>query len=413
VKALLKKLYHWLFPAIAPPLDFPTLEDLKYELRLRKKAISNGRRELPATDSIEPDETEIQIRRRIAAEKQRAERKHEQQQQIQREKLETFQPSAVIADIKIQVGKAVGDFKAIANRAVVDLHKVYEKTGLEQKALHDFRTKHRLTAPADYPQSQILHWGFIALLLVVEIGISAMFYAEGQQKPKGGIPIAVGVSVCNIGVTIVASVFLMRQFFHRNWLNRIVWGGLYLAIIGCVILLNLFFAHMRDAMSAPEFRINNPTGSVPVNDIFTAMMGGALGLQSLNSYLFLAVTNFFCLLAIIDVFKMDDPYPGYGNRQRKADRAYEEWTEAIGAVHTRLDASRERTEQAINELNTVLSQKIALRRKNLEVMHTLEDKHQHALDLLRFYEQELITFYRKLNRESRKTQPPKYFDEDP
>jgi hypothetical protein len=413
VKTLLKRLFHWLFPAIAP-LDFPSLEDLKSELRLRRKAITNGRRDLPASDSTEPDEVEIQIRQRIASERQKAERKHEQQQQIQQEKLETFQPSAVIADIKIQVGNAVADFKAIANRAVVDLHKVYEKTGLEQKALHDFRVKHRLTAPADYPESQLLHWGFIALILVIEITISAGFFSEGLRASySAAIPMAVGISVCNIGITIVASYFLMRQLFHRNWLRKIVWGGLYLAIIACVVLINLFFAHVRDAMSAPGFRINNPEGFVPVNDIIASMMEGSLSLQSLKSYLFLAVTNFFCLLAIIDVFKMDDPYPGYGKRERRADRAYEEWIEAKDEVHARLTASREKNTQAIEELNTTLGQKMMLRRKNLGLMRSLEEKHRNMLEILGSYERELIAFYRKLNKESRSTQPPRYFDEEP
>jgi hypothetical protein len=411
MRALLRRFFRWLFPE-SDRSEFPSLEELKAELHLRKKAIANGRKELPPAESTRPDDVEGSIRERVARERRKAEKKHDIQRESLRDRLSRMQSGAGVANIKAQVIGAVTDFKVAASQTVTDLYVVYRKAEGHRHALKIFREKNKLTAPASYPDSQLLHWGFIGIILLLEIALSAYFFSQGHSMGYlGGVSLAIAVSVCNIGLTIVASVLLLRQLFHRSWLRKIFFGAIYGAILACVVLINFFFAHIRDAMSEPSFFVNNPNGTVPVREIVNAILSGSVGLQSLDSYLFLGITTFFCLIAIIDVYTMDDPYPGYGRRERLFERAYEDWVEQKEQALSDLAASRDRKIQVVEGFKEQLHEKNILQTALLQNARDVALKQTNLLHMLNGYESELVSFYRSLNKASRTTPPPKYFDE--
>jgi hypothetical protein len=411
MRTLLRKFFRWLFPE-SDRSEIPSLEELKAELHLRKRAIANGRKELPPSDSTRPDEVEGGIRERLAREKRKIDKKYELQRESLRGKLARLQSGTGVADIKSQVIGAVTDFKVAADQTITDLYVVYRRAEGHQNALKIFREKNKLTAPASYPDSQLLYWGIIGIILVIEIALSAYFFSQGHSMGYlGGVSLAVAVSVCNIGLTIVASLLLLRQLFHRNWLRRIFFGAIYGLTLACVVLINFFFAHVRDVMSAPNFFADNPTGAVPVQAIVHTLLSGSFALQSLDSYLFLGITTFFCLIAIIDVYKMDDPYPGYGRRERHFERAYEDWVDQKEQSLSNLATSRDRKIQAVEGFKDQLHEKSMLQTALLQNAHDISLKQTQLLHLLIGQEQELVDFYRSLNRASRKTPPPTYFDE--
>lgn len=411
MRTLLRKFFRWLFPE-SDRSEVPSLEELKAELHLRKQAIASGRKELPSSDSTRPDEVEVGIRERLAHEKRKVDKKYDLQRESLRGKLARLQSGAGVADIKSQVIGAVTDFKVAADQTITDLYVVYRRAEGHQNALKIFREKNKLTAPASYPDSQLLYWGIIGIILVIEIALSAYFFSQGHSMGYlGGVSLAVAVSICNIGLTIVASLLLLRQLFHRNWLRRIFFGAIYGLILACVLLINFFFAHVRDVMSAPNFFADNPTGAVPVQAIVHTLLSGSLALQSLDSYLFLGITLFFCLIAIIDVYKMDDPYPGYGRRERHFERAYEDWVEQKEQSLSNLATSRDRKIQVIEGFKDQLHEKSMLQTALLQNAHDVSLKQTQLLHLLNGYELELVTFYRSLNRASRTTPSPSYFDE--
>lgn len=410
--SLLMKFFRWLFPVASNP-DIPSFEELKSELHLRRHAIANGRKEAPPTDSTTPDEVEKKIRERVNREKQKAEKKHELQHDSLRDKLSRLQAGTGVVDIKFQVIGAVTDFQLAADRTVTDLHVVYRKAEGHENALNAFRDRNKLTAPASYPDSQLFHWGVIALILVVEISLSAFFFSQGHRLGYlGGVSLAVAVSVCNIGLTIVASLLLLRQLFHRNWLRKIFFGTIYASVLAAVFLINFFFAHVRDAMSAPDFFDNNPNGAVAAGEIIDAILSGSLALQSLDSYLFLGLTTFFCLIAIIDVYKMDESYPGYGKRDRLFEHAHEDWVQQKEQSLSNLVEIRNRKIQAIDDVKVQLHDKSMLQTALLQTARDNDENRMRLLHLLNGHETELVGFYRSLNKASRKTPPPAYFDEE-
>lgn len=412
MRALLRRFFRWLFPD-ADRSEIPSLEELKAELHLSKQAIANGRKESPPSDSTRPDDVETAIRERVARENRKVEKKHELQRESLRDKLARLQSGTGVVDIKSQVIGAVTDFKVAADQTITDLHVVYRKAEGHQNSLNLFREKNRLTAPASYPDSQLLYWGVIGLILVFEIALSAYFFSQGHSMGYlGGVSLAVAVSVCNIGLTIVASLLLLRQLFHRNWLRRIFFGAIYGLVLTCVFLINFFFAHVRDFMSAPNFFADNPTGAVPVQTIVNTLLSGSFSLQTLDSYLFLGITTFFCLIAIIDIYKMDDPYPGFGRRTRHFERAYEDWVEQKEQSLSNLAASRDRKIQVAEGFKDQIHEKSMLQTALLQNARDVALKQTALLHLLNSYERELLSYYRSLNKASRKTPPPAYFDEE-
>jgi hypothetical protein len=164
-------------------------------------------------------------------------------------------------------------------------------------------------------------------------------------------------------------------------------------------------------MSAPDFFVNNPSGVPPVQEIINKLLAGSLGFQSLESYLFLGITTLFCVVAIIDVYNMDDPYPGYGKRERQFERAYEEWVESKEEAQQRLAGSRDQQIQAIEGLQERIHEKDILQKAILLNARDTDAKYENVLHALQSHEFELIKFYRSLNEASRRTAPPSFFNE--
>ena len=70
---------------------------------------------------------------------------------------------------------------------------------------------------------------------------------------------------------------------------------------------------------------------------------------------------FFCMVAAIDGFKMDDPYPGYGKISRKHEEIIREYTDEKANIVDDLTYTRDRALDYIRDAR----QNLAARRSEL------------------------------------------------
>ena len=82
-----------------------------------------------------------------------------------------------------------------------------------------------------------------------------------------------------------------------------------LSYVMVALALNLAIAHYRDVA-----QISSAQADVQA---VQAMLSAPFGLRDLQSWLLLGMGAFFSVLACIDGFKFDDPYPGYGRKHRE------------------------------------------------------------------------------------------------
>lgn len=408
-----------------------TLEGLMDELGVEHYASKNGKLEKPPADADSPDEIERRIAKRISREKAAACRVWENRRSFAKNRMAVLQFRSGIAKIEAQIEEAVGAFERRAKRTVHDTYLFREDAEQQAVALENFKLKNKLTKPADIPETPILNVGIIAVVLLFEIVLNAYFFGKTDPMgPLGGFNYALTLAICNIGVTIFASALLLRQLFHRNILRKLFFGTIYAAILLFVFVLNVVFAKARDLMQDPALQSAFATTqrSLSAADLLAPSLRNApqeisgnlsavlleqakylLTYEHFDTYLLLLSTCVFCLLAAYEVYKMDDPFPGFGKRTRAYRAARLLLEEKSKAGLNQLDKERDhhlkRTESIGNDVIADLKMQDSI----------LVDSHEHdsvyfrTLQKLCSFEADLIREYRRLNSASRSSPPPPFF----
>ncbi len=292
--------------------------------------------------------------------------------------------------------------------------------------LNRFKREEGRTADADFPESRRLHYGILATLLVLETLINGIFFGTNVAGGLfGGMSYAVLISAVNVlGLGFLAAT-MFRYVQHRDSRRKI--GGL--AILGVVVVVavfwNLFVAHYREALaedyppppetvtaesSASEQEIaacwRGPDESEADQEALCLFRASPFGFGGFYSYMLLLIGLAMCAFAALDWFKTDDPYPGYGKRERHRRRTEEALSddrrELLGRVRDMHDDAlgRQRGDfvDPVDSRGLALSAFDKLLRRHGDLCSfagDLEKSCSGALDI-----------YRTANREARSTPEP-------
>ncbi|MEP7027098.1 MAG: hypothetical protein ABI960_00755, partial [Candidatus Eisenbacteria bacterium] len=174
-------------------------------------ARADGRVNLPDSGAQEPNEVETAICREY-------ERQHlalvEQTRNELRSLTATFEeledqlPSR--RDLVACVAESLAgvEHDLATDHAVVSLR---QEQQLRRRDLRAFVRERRLAREASYPTSRLLHFGIIALVVVVESVANAEFFASVSTLGLvGGFLQAVGVSLVNVVSGVLAGYFCVR-----------------------------------------------------------------------------------------------------------------------------------------------------------------------------------------------------------
>jgi hypothetical protein len=268
-----------------------------------------------------------------------------------------------------------------------------------------FREKHRRTVDAHYPDSRLFHYSVVALVLLLESLFNGYFFAKGSEFGLlGGISQSIAVAVVNIlPAFVIAGLVLLRYSRHVSFLLRWPARLLLLAYGAWILLFNLAVAHFRDLLaSQPDQAV-----SLALQQLQTQ----PFVLTDLNSWLLFFVGMLFALIAAYDGYKADDPYPGYGARQRRLHDI-----EAYCDAETRRLEAQVATvrEDYLDELSALSAQVQDLYPHLFhlsEQKRALRERHRHCLDDLANAGDALIHRYRQGNRIARSTPAPAFFEQ--
>jgi uncharacterized membrane protein YedE/YeeE len=214
------------------------------------------------------------------------------------------------------------------------LYQAKENEARALKHLRWFQQKHGLHyRAASYPQSQFYHFAIVAALALVEWVSLAAFYAEGSDFGLvGGVLIAMTLSVVNISLAILSGS-LLRYVNHRSTRRK----GLALTGVAflytCFLLVTLAAAHYRVAtndiaQSQPEISTPTTTPLPPqVAADFDQWRAARLawqrfarnpaGFEDVFSWILVVLAVIFGIFASYKGYRLDDPYPGYGELDRE------------------------------------------------------------------------------------------------
>jgi hypothetical protein len=379
---------------------------------LRENAIRDaenlGKNELPPSDSINPCETELVIKNYANDTSKLIDSIYTKEKEILISRLSSFTPSTIITELKIEAKNAVTDFSASINtfiqKAILDKREYH---GIEIE-LERFKKENKLYRDPHYPDSPLMNWAILLSILLFEIISNAYFFMAGHPAGfLGAFLQSLLISFCSMCL-VFPTAFFIRQLFHNSIARKAVF--IPLTLLACVIIIsfNLCVAHLRDIL------INNPIGlgGLGNNIIVDRISNGIFNLDSPESYLIFMVLTGLTIIAIIDIFKMDDPYPNFGKLHRLLKESDTKWNEICEIKEKELTDNKENFRNIILELSRKIDQKFLMQQEMITSLHLKYQKYYNDIKLNENIANDLLDIFRRTNTKNRKTEPPDYFTID-
>lgn len=394
-------------PYVPGSSRLPTLDvaDWSKKAKLAERAVRRGESNLPPTESTDLDEIEIEILNLIDTCRQEAVSTTQKEIQRYTEDLQSIRSSSVLSEVIQQIRSAIGDMKALSHSAKTELYDARERVRSTKQELQIFRKVNELTHRNAEEPTLV----FGVLLLVVfflgEVIVNATFLSEGSSGGMiGGLGLAIGFSVINIGLPVILFASWVRYLFHQRYILKL-FGFVGAAIwFTLAITLNMGLGHYRIALVS---LVDNPAVVA-----WTAIGERLLNFGDTESAILFVLGFSLGLAALLDRFFLSDRYPEYTKKTKNFRHALDDYkllkSEKIEQLQDKRDNYIKNADEALTKADERLTrfhEKLA-RRRNLhqnefpQYMMHLENK-----------QAELLKRYRAINSEHRTEAPPRYFEE--
>jgi Skp family chaperone for outer membrane proteins len=266
-----------------------------------------------------------------------------------------------------------------------------------------FRSQHFLTdRTASYPTSRLLGFSILLALVLAESVMNGVFFAEGSDLGLlGGLMEAIVISVVNIAAAGMVANWPFRWTRHISGSWRFTGYALSATYAALLLTFLVLITLYRDAFTT------NPDNAMQV--AFANFSSGSWTPDDMSSLLFFALSLLFAIIALIDVFRLDDPYPSYGAIDRRTRNAVDMLDDERDSVRELFETKRDKRRAQLEDLSEELHQKTSMlgswrsendRIQNGSSTHTKELEHLHTA---------LIGQFRQENAQARSTPVPQWF----
>jgi hypothetical protein len=252
--------------------------------------------------------------------------------------------------------------------------------------LERFKKENSISRGANYPESPLLAFGILSILVLVEACINGVLFADSSDNGLlGGWLEAMALAVTNVGVAFLVGYIVLPQVNRRSLAAK--GGAALLALAGVTALMaiNLFGAHYRDfrvAVAKAETESILPS-LAPKRELVSAIAGQKAGsnetpllkaqqaagdaalkriqavedgkrgemealrkvfaspfeLESFTSIFLFIIGLCAATIAAADGYAFDDPFPGYGKRARRYADARAQNAKALRRFLSRTNTS--------------------------------------------------------------------------
>jgi hypothetical protein len=375
------------------------------EMRLEARGSDNGAAGRPGANDAAGDEVEAEIARFIEGEKKQALDILTDRMRDYGDRLGRLDVTGRAGEIEASAKEAIAEFQTEIELGLGELYRA-ERTLHEQEAwLHEFRRHNRLQRPASYPSSALLVVGVILCVGLVEVVLNTYFFAGANEFGfLGGFLEALIVAVLNVGAGVLTGLTGARFVSHRNYALRL--AGLLILTVWLIFVAvgNLVVGHYRELLAEPDLAL---VGAIP------RFLADPLGLTSIQTWALVALGLAASLIALIEAFRMDDPYPGYGAVTRRHDNAMRRFLQVRADIVIDLANRKDEGLAALRSAREDLRKRrdafFAARNGRRQL---LDQFHQH-LEWLEAALKELIERYRGANVKARQEPAPPWFAQCP
>ena len=375
-------------------------------LNIEKMAIEASSNEFPSSDSTEPDANEgiieIRIKKLIINAREAYDKNtgnyNIRLQDISQKLKRLFEYIEHIAET---FQAQISSLKASRVKDTNNLRKKYSEASDD---LENFKLENQLQRNPSYPSSRFLLFSIIVFILVIESVINGNIFAEGSEFGLvGGITQAFLIALINVLIGAVIGFWGIREINHIKRRRKNI-GIISLCIfIIWVFIYNLIVAHYRDNFVTLDSDIE--AGKATINSILTSTTD-----LSFNSMILLIIGIVCSTFTLYEALKMDDLYPGYGSRARKAELTRVELDLKTKKVFSDTDSLCDKALKAINvdeqRSRAFLNESITIQQNRaLEI-----EKTRNEIDHLNETYVVLVKMYREKNIKHRNSSAPQFFN---
>ena len=386
----------------------PDLQRVAAELDLEAQGRARGERDEPKSDVSTFDSIERRVVQYVERVRDEADSQHREMQDAERSRLADLNFDALLGTLRSEAAKGVGAIHADVEKGK-DMLAAARKDMLRAEAhLADYRSLHGLgnrTARymRTFPQA-FMRWAILAFLVLLESVANGLFFQQGSRMGLvGGVTIAAGFALLNVGLAFLAGRVLVPLLPRREPALRL-FGKAGLAVYVLVAVgLNLMIAHYRSAF---EVDAHHPS-TIALQTIRSATISGL----DVTSLTLLGIGLLFAVLAAFDAYTMGDSYLGYGGVTRDYERRRDTYAQDRAELIDDIRESYEGSVKAISELVEDFSRKRSEGVSIHKAIPRLTARLASHLNALERLGNDLLTIYREANASVRTTPAPAHFDQ--
>ncbi len=216
-----------------------------------------------------------------------------------------------------------GKVESVFTESSVDIKTLGEQAKIASKDLELFRQENGLVREPVYSEDWRSKWGvlFLAALFFLEVGLNGALVSTVVDGLIAGISVSTTVAVLNVILSFTVGKSLLPELNKKgNTITK------WMAAAGCllhvmvIIYLNLVFGVFRssaiDARNVRSWEISEgTTGEALVSSL--KPWESLSQISDIPSLFVIGIGFVFAILALLDGYNYDDPYPGYGTVHRK------------------------------------------------------------------------------------------------
>ncbi len=389
---------------IATPFQPVNIEAVAKRLNLTLRGREDGAKEIPAPNAPNLAAAELDVVGDIKAERDRCVEQLAGQLRAIQGALAQIDTHMNIAKMRQDTDAAIADFRALAHGVETDVAEMRGRARDARVEFERFRGTHRLDRGARVPARRGNMWYWLLVVTLLEVVLNGVFLAAGSDQGLiGGMAIAVGLSLINVWIVGVVGGFGVFRFAHHRRLSiklpAILFG---VALVGAVVVLNLFVARFRDLYGATE----KPP---EISAIFTDMLQNPSHFAGIESLLLFVIGLACASFSVWKFFGHDDPYPGYGAMHRRRVEAEKAHANARRAL---LEDATEIRDALLADFTRAMDQMRAYAEQRAQALAsrarytTLYEAHESELEQAG---RRLLAMYRGANTNARKMPAPPHF----
>jgi hypothetical protein len=390
-----------------PEIDVPAISR---SLRLEQLGRERGARNQPASDAGTFDDVEQQIIARIETYKTRAHEIYLGHLRTYNARIGNLGLKTLLANVLAPADKAMGDFKAQLQDGPDQLHQLRERVIRIETDLADFKRKHGLTRMAHYPSSTFLHWSVVAFLALLESFINSSFFGQGDEFGLiGGWIKGILLAFANVLLGLWIGWKGFRQRLRREFLWKAVGYASAIIYLPLLFWINVSAAHFREAMLGGNPETADQMALQAIALTFPLLN---LALTEFSSWMLIALGCVCSILVAIDGWKMDDPYPGYGQISKRRDQYQDEYARKKRELLQKLEQIRDLALREMKGAGKGVEDNKANHYAYVASRQRLPHEFVQHLTLLEACGNQLLSVYRNANRIARgptSAAPPAHF----